>query len=91
MIVPARDWTDINWTGVDARAAAHWIAVLPLAATEQHGPHLPLSTDTDIATAIARELAQSRFPSASFRSRRSGFPPSISIFRARRRSRPKRR
>lgn len=27
---------------------ADWIAVLPLAAIEQHGPHLPLSTDYDI-------------------------------------------
>ncbi|WP_206597411.1 creatininase family protein, partial [Pseudomonas parafulva] len=25
-------------------AAARWIVVLPLAATEKHGPHLPLGT-----------------------------------------------
>lgn len=29
------------------------LAVLPLGATEQHGPHLPTSTDTQIARAIA--------------------------------------
>jgi creatinine amidohydrolase len=28
------------------------IAVLPLSATEQHGPHLPLSVDTDIVNAV---------------------------------------
>ncbi len=33
-----------------------WLAV-PLGSTEQHGPHLPLSTDTDIAVAIADEAA----------------------------------
>src|ERR1700735_815035 len=30
---------------------ARWIAVLPLAAVEQHGPHLPLGVDTYIAEA----------------------------------------
>jgi len=29
---------------------------VPLGATEQHGPHLPLTTDTEIATALARGL-----------------------------------
>jgi len=33
------------------------LLVVPLGATEQHGPHLPLSTDTDIAVAIASRLS----------------------------------
>ena len=33
---------------------------MPLGATEQHGPHLPLSTDTDGAGALADRLAQRR-------------------------------
>ena len=49
---PPRDWINIHWPDVDPdRAAARWIAVLPLAATEQHGPHLPLATDVMIAEA----------------------------------------
>jgi creatinine amidohydrolase len=32
------------------------IAILPLGATEQHGPHLPLDTDTIIASAIAARV-----------------------------------
>jgi creatinine amidohydrolase len=32
--------------------------ILPLGALEQHGPHLPLSTDSIIAEAIAREVAR---------------------------------
>jgi creatinine amidohydrolase len=34
------------------------VLVVPLGATEQHGPHLPLSTDTDIALALADGLAR---------------------------------
>jgi creatinine amidohydrolase len=48
---PPRDWTTIRWPEIDAAEAARWIAVLPLAATEQHGPHLPLGTDVMIAQA----------------------------------------
>jgi creatinine amidohydrolase len=50
-ITPARDWAGIHWPDVPAAEAARWIAVLPLAATEQHGPHLPLATDVMIADA----------------------------------------
>jgi creatinine amidohydrolase len=35
---------------------ADWIAVLPLGATEQHGPHLPFETDTIIAQGIVDRL-----------------------------------
>ncbi|MFT4039857.1 MAG: creatininase family protein [Thermomicrobiales bacterium] len=33
------------------------LAVLPIAATEQHGPHLPLGTDTYIVEHVARQAA----------------------------------
>jgi len=33
------------------------MAILPIGATEQHGPHLPLCTDTHIATAVATGVA----------------------------------
>ncbi|HEY2247652.1 MAG TPA: creatininase family protein [Bradyrhizobium sp.] len=62
---PPRDWTAIDWTKVDAAAAARWIAVLPLAATEQHGPHLPLTTDIMIGEAYlarVRELLPDAVP-----------------------------
>jgi creatinine amidohydrolase len=63
--VPPRDWTDIHWPDFAGDAAARWIAVLPLAATEQHGPHLPLGTDVMIAQAYlerVRELLDGNLP-----------------------------
>lgn len=50
-IRPPRDWHDIHWPDIAQGDAARWIAVLPLAAIEQHGPHLPLGTDAMIAQA----------------------------------------
>jgi mycofactocin system creatininase family protein len=41
-----------------AATAAHTVLAVPLGATEQHGPHLPLDTDTTIATELCRRLAQ---------------------------------
>jgi creatinine amidohydrolase len=63
--VPARDWSAIHWTDIGQSDAARWIAVLPLAATEQHGPHLPLRTDVLIAEAYltrVRELLPESIP-----------------------------
>jgi mycofactocin precursor peptide peptidase len=42
------------WPDLDRREA---VLAIPLGATEQHGPHLPLSTDTAIASALAERLA----------------------------------
>ena len=41
------------WTDVDAESHL----LVPLGSTEQHGPHLPLDTDTRIAVAIANGAA----------------------------------
>ncbi len=63
--LPPRDWTDIHWPDVSGDAPARWIAVLPLAATEQHGPHLPVGTDVMIAQAYlarVRELLPDKIP-----------------------------
>lgn len=50
---------DMAWPDVDAAVAkAANTVILPLGATEQHGPHLPLGTDTFRATAQAHLLAE---------------------------------
>ena len=47
-------WSDLNTQDFASLNKSRAIAVLPLAATEQHGPHLPLSVDTDIVNGVVR-------------------------------------
>lgn len=48
----ARHWSDLSTADFASLDKARAIAVLPVAATEQHGPHLPLSVDTDIVNGV---------------------------------------
>ncbi|MFL7808919.1 MAG: creatininase family protein, partial [Anaerolineae bacterium] len=41
------------------QAAGTRICVLPVGSTEQHGPHLPLDTDSILAEYFARQIASS--------------------------------
>src|SRR5712692_1301710 len=49
----------LTWPAL-AASAASCVLVVPVGSTEQHGPHLPLTTDTDIAAALAGRLADER-------------------------------
>lgn len=54
-----RNWSDLTWRDMMARDMSRSIAVLPVAAVEQHGPHLPLGTDATIMKGyLARVLAR---------------------------------
>lgn len=47
-------WESLSWTRLrELREAGPGLVILPVGATEQHGPHLPVSTDSAIATAVA--------------------------------------
>lgn len=48
---------DLTWT--DVRDTPR-IVLIPVGSLEQHGPHLPLDTDTRIATAIAEHVCELR-------------------------------
>ncbi|MBB6119824.1 creatininase family protein [Nocardiopsis algeriensis] len=45
-------------TGPEEGERAARVALLPVGSLEQHGPHLPLVTDTVVACALAAELAR---------------------------------
>jgi mycofactocin system creatininase family protein len=76
------DLGDVSWPEVDG---TH-IVVVPIGSCEQHGPHLPLATDSIIATALAQDLAARRrdcvvAPSVSITAsgEHQGFPGTLSI------------
>jgi creatinine amidohydrolase len=50
-MLPKRQWMEMTWADLAESDTRHWIAVLPVAAVEQHGPHLPLGVDSYIAQA----------------------------------------
>jgi creatinine amidohydrolase len=59
MPLPSRFWADLTSTDFASLDPASTVAVLPVGATEQHGPHLPLSVDHGLADGIvARALPQ---------------------------------
>jgi creatinine amidohydrolase len=60
MDVAMAELADLAWPDVRRAAAAGAVLAVPVGATEQHGPHLPLSTDTDIAVALCQRLAAAR-------------------------------
>lgn len=47
-----RYWQDLTTRDFAALDAQRTVALLPLGSTEQHGPHLPVSTDTTIAESM---------------------------------------
>ncbi|MGB7204014.1 MAG: creatininase family protein [Anderseniella sp.] len=55
---PQTFWNDMSIDDIRGADTEHWIGVLPVAATEQHGKHLPASTDADIARAMINRTVE---------------------------------
>ena len=52
--LPSRYWSELSSPDFAALASERTIAVLPVAAVEQHGPHLPLQVDAALADAMVQ-------------------------------------
>ncbi len=73
-------------TWPEVAAASPLVLAVPLGSVEQHGPHLPLDTDTRVATAVAAGLAAARTdvvvaPALAYGAsgEHAGFPGTLSI------------
>jgi creatinine amidohydrolase len=53
-------WNELNTYDFAHLSPEKTIAILPLASTEQHGPHLPVATDVAIANGMLDELKTQR-------------------------------
>ncbi len=51
---------NLSWPEVRQLDFTRLVVLFPLGSFEQHGHHLPLTTDTDIVTAVARRVEQQR-------------------------------
>ncbi|HPC89792.1 MAG TPA: creatininase family protein [Methanothrix sp.] len=51
---------EMSWPEIEAGLAATRTVILPVGATEEHGPHLPTITDTLEAVHVARAVAAAR-------------------------------
>lgn len=61
MTTPRRQWQEMTTADFAGLEPERWVAVLPVAAVEQHGPHLPVSVDATLNAAIL-ERALARLP-----------------------------
>jgi creatinine amidohydrolase len=87
--VPKRPYfyQDLSWPEIRDIAPTDPVVVLPVGTTEQHGPHLPLSTDYLTAGGIARGAVERIYPRAlvmeavpySFNEHHLDFPGTIHI------------
>ena len=80
-------YQDLSWPELRDLAATDPVVVLPVGTTEQHGPHLPLSTDYLTAGTIARSAVEQVYPRAlvmeavpySFNEHHMDFPGTIHV------------
>jgi len=54
------NWEDLTMPGMEALRQTTRTVILPVGSLEEHGPHLPLGTDTFHALEVARRVAQRR-------------------------------
>lgn len=60
-----RHWREMTAKALSEGAARERVAILPLSATEAHGPHLPVGTDAIIGDGLVRRCAAALAPDSA--------------------------
>jgi len=86
---PTRFWAEMTWRDFERADMTRVIAVLPVAAVEQHGPHLPLGVDAFVnegcvaraAAALPNDLPVLFLPvqTVGVSGEHSGFPGTLTL------------
>lgn len=50
-------WEELTWKDIDRLTKTMKMAIIPTAACEQHGPHLPLAVDTIDCYEVAKRVS----------------------------------
>ena len=61
-MLPTKFWAEMSWRDFAAADMSKVVAVLPVAAIEQHGPHLPVGVDTFINEGYLAPRRRAAFP-----------------------------
>lgn len=80
---PPRFWADLKSPDFAGLDLARCIAVLPVAAVEQHGPHLPLNVDASLADGVVQAALphlQNDLPVLFLPTQAIGFSPEHTAF-----------
>jgi creatinine amidohydrolase len=78
-----RFWADLKTTDFAQLDPARTVAVLPLGATEQHGPHLPLAVDQALVDGIigaALPVLPTELPALFLPTQQVGYSPEHAAF-----------
>ena len=59
--MPEVEWSRLKAHELRALAAADTVVILPIASIEQHGPHLPVMTDTRLGQEVAHRAARKAY------------------------------
>ena len=51
-------WSEMTWPEIEEASRSDTMVLVPMGSMEQHGPHLPLDTDSEIASRVVQKVVE---------------------------------